>query len=404
MRQAHLSAALALALLATASGCGAEHHRAAPRRALPARPGGDPGARPEADATASPSAGASVRGEPPARGSPTEAPADAGTAPPAAPATPAAACPADMVLVEGSYCPRVEQRCVRHRYTAGRRKKICLEFEPPTRCVGREEPRRYCVDRYAWPSRAGARPEVMNTFHQAQVKCAAVGKRMCTESEWTLACEGPERKPFPHGWVRDAARCNGDHPWDFPDLRKVSRRDPAELARLWRGVPSGSQPGCVSDYGVHDLPGNVDEVVASERLPGAEFPFDSVHTGGPWYDTAMNQCRPKIYTHDEDFYYYFLGFRCCAEPDGAVTDPRTPRQRARRQRFEVVERRAGVGVAEAREAIERARRGECTCAPGDVRCGTLCGSLLGPGARDADPAAPRGPNGPGHLGPAAPTR
>ena len=54
--------------------------------------------------------------------------------------------------------------------------------------------------------------------------------------------------------------------------------------------------------------------------------FDSVHTGGPWYKGVRNQCRPKVYTHDEGFYYYFLSFRCCAEADGKATD------RARRSR------------------------------------------------------------------------
>ena len=50
----------------------------------------------------------------------------------------------------------------------------------------------------------------MNRFHQAELKCAAVGKRICTESEWTLACEGPSMPPFPYGYVRDANKCTGD--------------------------------------------------------------------------------------------------------------------------------------------------------------------------------------------------
>jgi hypothetical protein len=184
---------------------------------------------------------------------------------------------------------------------------------------------------------------VMQNFYQAQLHCAARGKRICTESEWTKACEGPDEKPFPYGYVRDPERCRGDQPWDFPDAARVLARDPAELERLWQGVPSGSRPGCVSDYGVHDLTGNADELAASEvhvrekmLVRGREFgaDFDNVTTGGPWYVGVRNQCRPKIRTHDESFAYYYLSWRCCAEPDGAPTDPRTPKQRERNEAWE----------------------------------------------------------------------
>ena len=47
-------------------------------------------------------------------------------------------------------------------------------------------------------------------------------------------------------------------------MKKVAQRDPEELARLWKGVRNGSQPECISAYGVADLPGNTDEVVSSE--------------------------------------------------------------------------------------------------------------------------------------------
>ena len=75
------------------------------------------------------------------------------------------------------------------------------------------------------------------------------------------------------------------------------------------------------------------------RISGGKF--DSVHSGGPWYKGVRNQCRPKIYTHDEGFYYYFLGFRCCAEADGKPTEPRTPKQIKGNWPFERVERIAG---------------------------------------------------------------
>ena len=299
--------------------------------------------------------------------------------------TPAApACGAGMKLVSGEYCTQVEQKCLKSWYDASNKKTVCERFDPDVRCVGKKLPKRFCMDTYEWPNVRGKRPEVMNRYHQAQVKCAAAGKRLCTETEWTLACEGPKRLPFPYGFVRDTKKCHGDVPWDAPDMEKVARRDPDELARLWKGVKSGSQPSCVSAFGVADLTGNADEVVASETFgAGWRGKYDSVHTGGPWYRGVRNQCRPKVYTHDEGFYYYFLSFRCCAEADGKPTDPRTPKQIRAGWTMKTVERKAGFSVAEMKKKLALKRRGQCMCSARDIACKTQCGSLLGKGARDA---------------------
>jgi hypothetical protein len=241
-----------------------------------------------------------------------------------------------MVLVDGDYCTEVEVKCLRSTYAKQNKKTICHEFEAPSRCVGSRVHKRYCVDRYEYPNKKGERPEVMHHFPEAQHLCAAQGKRVCTESEWTMACEGPTLKPYPYGYVRDPNKCRGDRPYRFPDVKKMVSSDKAEanheIERLWDGVPSGSQPECVSDYGVWDMPGNADELASSETPPPRST-FDNVTTGGPWLDGVRNQCRPKIYTHNEGFRYYYLAFRCCAEPDGKPTDPRSPKQIQRGERW-----------------------------------------------------------------------
>ncbi len=303
-----------------------------------------------------------------------------------------AACPADMALVEGDYCSRVEHECLSSWYDKSNKKTVCERFSGKSTCVGTRTPKRFCIDRYEWPNKKGERPEVMNRFHQAEVKCAAVGKRLCTESEWTMACEGPKLKPFPYGFERNVAVCHGDVMWDSPNMTLVARRDKRELARLWKGVRSGSQPECVSDYGVYDLTGNADEVVSSETFT-SDFrgKYDSVHTGGPWYKGVRNQCRPKIYTHDEGFYYYFLSFRCCAEPDGQKTDPRTTRQRKEKWQFDKVERIAGFSQSELRAILEKkVKDPSCGCGEGNIRCKTMCGSLLDDSAKDFDKSGRRG--------------
>ncbi|MCU0653836.1 MAG: SUMF1/EgtB/PvdO family nonheme iron enzyme [Polyangiaceae bacterium] len=300
-------------------------------------------------------------------------------------------CPADMILVEGEYCTKVEQKCLNGWYDKYNKKDVCEEFEAPSRCVGSKEKRRFCIDSFPWPGKVGVRPEVMNNFYQAMVKCAAVGKRMCTESEWTLACEGPEMKPFPYGYKRDPTKCNGDQKWDGPQMKKVAQRNAAELTRLWKGVPNGAQPECVSDYGVPDLPGNTDDVVFNDsyKQGGLHAKFDSVHTGGPWYKGVRNACRPKVYTHDEGFYYYFLGFRCCSEPDGQKTDPRSPRMIEANKPFREVEQLARFSVKEMQDKLKLKAEGKCECKDKDSLCKTMCGTLWGPGLKDIDLKAPR---------------
>jgi hypothetical protein len=248
-----------------------------------------------------------------------------------------------MVLIDGDYCTQLELTCKESWYAKWNDKTICLEFEQPSKCTGKKEHRRYCIDEYEYPNKKGERPRVMYNFPEAQHLCAAEGKRVCTETEWTMACEGPEYKPYPYGFVRDPKKCNGDNEYREPKVlahdakgapvfafaSKDKELRVPELERLWQGKESGSQPECKSDYGVWDMPGNADELAGSET-PGH---FDNVTTGGPWLLGVRNQCRPKIYTHNEGFAYYYLSTRCCAEADGKPTDPRAPKQIARHEKW-----------------------------------------------------------------------
>ncbi|HSC87989.1 MAG TPA: SUMF1/EgtB/PvdO family nonheme iron enzyme [Polyangiaceae bacterium] len=313
-------------------------------------------------------------------------------------------CPDDMVLVEGDYCtvasnPHqpdehgntagmgapdmdvVEHECQEEWYAEQNKKRVCEKFaEGKSACKGKLVKKRYCIDPYTWPNVKGAMPEVMNRYHQAQVKCVAVGKRLCTESEWTLACEGPERKPFPYGYDRDTKKCHGDLEWDAPNMTKVAARDPIELRRLYQAKPNG-EPECVGEYGVYDLPGNTDEIVASETFE-RRGKYESVTTGGPWYKGVRNQCRPKIYTHDEGFYYYYLGFRCCSDADGAENEPLTPHQQKEGWDMKRVERLAGISVKEMRDLLEKKKK-DPTCGCTTTKCRTFCGTLMSDEAVEA---------------------
>jgi hypothetical protein len=221
-------------------------------------------------------------------------------------------CPKGMTEVEGDYCTHVEETCL--RWLDPEEKMRCAEFAPGTRCEGKTTHKHFCIDAFEYPNQPGAKPVVMKTWYEARDACSAEGKRLCGDSEWTLACEGQERMPYPYGYARNADACNIDKP--HPDVDEKALATPAtreaEVERLWQGEPSGSREACVSPYGVHDLTGNVDEWVVNESAK----PYKSGLKGGYW-GPVRDRCRPMTTAHNEDFSFYQIGFRCCSEPEAA---------------------------------------------------------------------------------------
>ncbi|MBX3209171.1 MAG: SUMF1/EgtB/PvdO family nonheme iron enzyme [Labilithrix sp.] len=215
-----------------------------------------------------------------------------------------------MVEIAGSYCPELVQRCVRWLKTAAGGVERCATFAPSSACKTATKKKHYCIDRYEYPNKRGELPVVMKTWTEARETCRAAGKRLCGESEWTLACEGDRRLPYPYGRRRDAKACNIDKPLPQVDEKALAdpKRSAAEAARLWQGEPSGSRAGCVSPYGVFDMTGNVDEWVVNERGK----PFKSGSKGGYW-GPVRARCRPMTTAHGETFPFYQTGFRCCAD-------------------------------------------------------------------------------------------
>lgn len=132
---------------------------------------------------------------------------------------PAGDCPDGMLLVDTGHCPSVSRSCERDEYSAPNKITICHRFaQAPPRCLEPERRQRFCIDRYEYPNQQGARSPVMVDFHDAGALCAEQGKRLCWESEWTAACEGPDKLPFPYGYARDPQACNIDNTWLKPSL------------------------------------------------------------------------------------------------------------------------------------------------------------------------------------------
>jgi sulfatase modifying factor 1 len=175
---------------------------------------------------------------------------------------------------------------------------------------------RFCMDTYEWPNQRGAIPRNLTSWQEAKDACEAIGKRLCTDVEFTFACEGEAMRPHVTGFERDSAKCSFDRPYrerkfDF-DKHDACLADPAckaALDAIDQRVPAGSLPACVSEDGVFDLNGNVNEWV---QLPNKGFSKRAGLKGG-WWGPVRDRCRPITTFHGESDYGYEVGFRCCKD-------------------------------------------------------------------------------------------
>jgi formylglycine-generating enzyme required for sulfatase activity len=90
----------------------------------------------------------------------------------------------------------------------------------------------------------------------------------------------------------------------------VELNDPRNTTLEGTLAKTGAFPGCVNDYGLYDMVGNLDEWTAD---PNGTF------QGGFWLDTSLHGsgCAYRTIAHPFDYHDYSTGFRCCADP----TDP-----------------------------------------------------------------------------------
>ncbi|NUP05492.1 MAG: SUMF1/EgtB/PvdO family nonheme iron enzyme [Polyangiaceae bacterium] len=219
-------------------------------------------------------------------------------------------CPAGTALVTGTHYEYVQRYCLDYR------KEACWSFHPGLLSLeGIETPVATCIDVYEWPNKKGVLPEVMMTYREAQSSCRRIGKRLCTEFEWELACEGPKTLPYPYGYAQEPGACVNEKPYrPYSESKLLSKRRAVvddEVARLYQAEPSGSRPRCTSHFGAVDLVGNVEEWVSTSRY---EWPHASSLKGGFW-SKSWSGCRGTNDSHAPAFRFYEIGFRCCSEPE-----------------------------------------------------------------------------------------
>jgi formylglycine-generating enzyme required for sulfatase activity len=206
-----------------------------------------------------------------------------------------------MVLVDGAYCPEVKQTCLRWLDPPGPYQEFrCAVYAKPE-CLSKERVQmRFCIDRDEYTPPGEELPVVHQSWTTASAVCESLGKRLCMESEWQLACEGPDMHAYPYGdgFHRDVTACNIDR---------------ANLGRPNSGLrdlrtPSGSHPRCVSPYGVFDMSGNVEEWTT---LDHPSDPSEVSSMKGAWWLPGRNHCRAATTGHGQIYEGPQVGIRCC---------------------------------------------------------------------------------------------
>ena len=244
-------------------------------------------------------------------------------------------CSADMLLIDGDYCPSVRQDCLEEhkefQHDEAKKKskreagedvaastvsERCLKYKAPSECLVKRRKSRFCMDRYEWPNQKGELPALLMSWIDARKLCEDTGKRLCTEEEFNFACEGEAMLPYTYGYERDATKCNIDKPYRkrehklFKYASCMKRPQcKAELEKLDQRLPTGSMPACVSPFGVYDLNGNINEWVFRPK----EKPPNRSGLKGGWWGPVRGRCRPTVGFHHEEDYGYEEGFRCCKD-------------------------------------------------------------------------------------------
>jgi len=227
--------------------------------------------------------------------------------------TSAPACPIDMLHVAGNFCTNAEQVCTSlDKSVHNANGYVKCDQYATTKCLTPETNRphmNFCIDKYEYPNIEGGTPAVMVSWNEMRSNCAAQGKRLCRDVEWTFACEGEEAMPYPYGYDRESLTCNIDHRQKPNFDASKDEMTPETVSYLDQRVKSGSMASCVSPFGVHDMTGNVDEWT----INSSGRPYNSSLKGGHWVIGARNRCRPATIIHNETFQYYEIGGRCCED-------------------------------------------------------------------------------------------
>ncbi len=219
-------------------------------------------------------------------------------------AKPGAQCPPEMGLVLGAVCVDRYEASVVERAADG----TLLPHAPNLALAPGHV--------YLARSVPGVVPQAYVSGAQALSACRQAGKRLCAPVEWRVACGGSEGYAFPYGADRMPGRCHdsGANPMLTYHADTQARgwgplelNDPRNIELEGTIAKTGTFAGCVNDFGLYDMVGNLHEWTAD---PNGTF------QGGYWLDTSLHGdgCAYRTIAHPFDYHDYSVGFRCCADP------------------------------------------------------------------------------------------
>lgn len=213
---------------------------------------------------------------------------------------------------------------------------------------GQEVPAAFCMDRFEASrpdatatsmgvllSPAQSKPGVLPWWEEDvggtqllafQQACEASGKRLCEVQEWSFSCGGFAGNTYVFGMDFDKEVCNSVDTWcdswcQEHDIEPVVDEAGCGLSLFtaypgngapYHAVPTGYMTGCMNEFGVHDLAGNVWEVVLDvpEENPRG-WPFQ---IRGGAFDSGTPSLRFQC-SFEANWTTLPAGFRCCKDVD-----------------------------------------------------------------------------------------
>lgn len=192
----------------------------------------------------------------------------------------------------------------------------------------------FCIDVFEFPNKPCELPMVWTPPTWAKKVCELQGKRLCSQTEWNIACRGdPEGAPdrrYAYGDKLDLDICN-------THKGHIQQCNAHDAKSAWQTCstetePSGSFPRCRSRFGVFDQHGNIAEVMMRRegdqvvtqlkgsawfydelaREPDQPIPASTPNKNGAYPDHCNFDPRWHVEPIDAAGHVnYHLGFRCC---------------------------------------------------------------------------------------------
>jgi len=192
---------------------------------------------------------------------------------------------------------------------------------------------------YEARSGPGVKPQAYVSRIESAAACESAGKRLCTVTEWYRSCRGRGDTLYPYGPKYESGRCNVGRPhllsifyganpnnWSY----KLHFNNPKLNQEPGFLLNAGERGGCVSDYGVHDMVGNLHEWVADrvdhtlpKKIPLTNGIRNALErsTGkgvflGGFFSTRDEHgpgCTFVTTAHEAAYHDYSTGFRCCKD-------------------------------------------------------------------------------------------